>query len=688
MENETIAEPFETIFQKEIERIQKKPGKQNTTKDNLVSLSLSGGGIRSASFCLGVIHALVAKDKLCKVDYLSTVSGGSFIGSSLTWALHKNKNRGESVVKKEGFPLGSPGAGSTSSKVNNALNYIRQQVSYLCPGKGIDELSLIGLFFRGIVIGNIVYVPIIALVLFLLQPWNLSSFYKDAAIGLIGSFLMISTGFSVLSYLLQRFFYTKESPRVSTRIYKMRNFCQKILGKIIVGTILFFLLWSLKPVSDFFDQLTTSILSAAIPTMIGYVGILIQATISNKSKKKSLSGQTIGIAASIILVYGLLLFAYLIAHSFPNFLWISLACSIVLGLLSNLNLIGLHRMYQDRIMETFMPDEKSVDSLQWDIALEASSSLLQDMCDEQTAGPYHICCATLTLKNSLNRKFRSRFGDSFIMSPLYCGSLATGWQKTQDFMKGKFHLATAVAISGAAVNPNAGISGGGITVIPIISFLMTLLNLRLGYWAPNPNHRAAKKGWTPNFFYPGFQDLLGIGYHEKSPFLLLTDGVNFENLALYEMIRRKVKFAIVCDIATELTPISGSLTNAIEKVRVDFGVSILFEDPEYNLKNMFTGTGESGPFQTKFQTAKRGYAIGDIYYPDGTRGKILLIKPTMTDDLPSDIYGYQNAHPDFPHQSTANQFFDEAQFEAYRELGYRLGSSALNHLDDDWNVKV
>ncbi len=309
------------------------------------------------------------------------------------------------------------------------------------------------------------------------------------------------------------------------------------------------------------------------------------------------------------------------------------------------------------------------------------------MCDEQTAGPYHVCCGTVILKNSPSRVVKSRFGDSFMFSPLYCGSLTTGWQKTEEFLKGKLHLATAVAISAAAVNPNIGSSGGGTTTIPIISFIMTLFNLRTGYWAPNPNHRAAKKGWTPTFFNPGFQDLLGFGYHEKSPFLELTDGGHFENLALYEMIRRKVKIAIVCDAAPNPLAISENLANMIEKVRIDFGTAILFDDPNYDLKDMFTGTGNAGPMQTEFKTAKRSYAIGSIYYSDASVGKIILIKPTMTDDLPADIYGYKTAHPEFPYQATSDQFFDESQFEAYRELGYRLGCKAFSQLDDDLNVK-
>src|SRR5215213_2604559 len=58
---------------------------------NLVGLALSGGGIRSATFSLGVLQALASRDLLKYFDYLSTVSGGGFIGSSLKWWLSQSE---------------------------------------------------------------------------------------------------------------------------------------------------------------------------------------------------------------------------------------------------------------------------------------------------------------------------------------------------------------------------------------------------------------------------------------------------------------------------------------------------------------------------------------------------------------------------------------------------------------------
>ena len=45
----------------------------------------------------------------------------------------------------------------------------------------------------------------------------------------------------------------------------------------------------------------------------------------------------------------------------------------------------------------------------------------------------------------------------------------------------------------------------------------------------------------------------------------------------------------------------------------------------------------------------------------------------MTGDEPEYVRDYRAKHPSFPHESTADQFFDETQFEAYRALGYCIG---------------
>jgi hypothetical protein len=72
------------------------------------------------------------------------------------------------------------------------------------------------------------------------------------------------------------------------------------------------------------------------------------------------------------------------------------------------------------------------------------------------------------------------------------------------------------------------------------------------------------------------------------------------------------------------------------------------------------------------------YTVGRIDYPDGTPSSTLIyLKSSLTDAVPADAQGYAQANPTFPHQTTADQFFDEAQFESYRRLGHHVAGVAF-----------
>ena len=133
-------------------------------------------------------------------------------------------------------------------------------------------------------------------------------------------------------------------------------------------------------------------------------------------------------------------------------------------------------------------------------------------------------------------------------------------------------------------------------------------------------------------------------------FVQLSDGGHFENLALYELIRRRVKLIIVADAAADPEFKFGDLENAVERVRVDFGVRIRFEDGEdKNLAGLVPGSDKEPFFTDKFKVARRGYAIAKIIYgrlPDDNTsdGTLIYIKSTLTRNLPADLYGYKIAH--------------------------------------------
>jgi hypothetical protein len=193
------------------------------------------------------------------------------------------------------------------------------------------------------------------------------------------------------------------------------------------------------------------------------------------------------------------------------------------------------------------------------------------------------------------------------------------------------------------------------------AFLLTLANARLGLWFGNP--RSAKtwrRSEPPLGVEPIAREMLGLTT-DNNPYVYLSDGGHYENLALWEMVARRCRYIVISDAGCDPEYAFGDLSNAVRRIRLDLGIPILFEP----LKQSRSGQG----------TTNTHAAIGTIKYsaidgasaPDGT---ILYLKATLSGDEPVDVRNFANADPLFPHDSTANQFFDEARFESYRALGY------------------
>jgi hypothetical protein len=75
--------------------------------------------------------------------------------------------------------------------------------------------------------------------------------------------------------------------------------------------------------------------------------------------------------------------------------------------------------------------------------------------------------------------------------------------------------------------------------------------------------------------------------------------------------------------------------------------------------------------------------VGDILYPGGERGLLLYLKSSLTGGEPVDVLEYSLRVKAFPHESTADQFFDESQFESYRQLGYHSAHRVLGPSTSD-----
>jgi hypothetical protein len=270
--------------------------------------------------------------------------------------------------------------------------------------------------------------------------------------------------------------------------------------------------------------------------------------------------------------------------------------------------------------------------------------------------PLHVVGMCLNLTGGEELAWQQRKGESFAVTPMTSGNYRLGYRDTRKY--GDISLGTAVTISGAAASPNMGYQ----TSAPL-AFLMTLFNVRLGWWLGNPgiagNDTYERRNPAVSID-PLLRELTGNANDEYG-YVYLSDGGHFDNLGLYEMVLRRVHLIVVSDGGADPKYAYDDLGNAIRKIRIDLGIEIELE--------------EIGIIPPTEQGPGKYSAFGTIHYrrvdgPEAVDGKLLYIKPVVyKNEGPRDVLNYSTTSPTFPHESTANQFFTESQFESYRRLG-------------------
>src|SRR5262249_7022057 len=167
---------------------------------------------------------------------------------------------------------------------------------------------------------------------------------------------------------------------------------------------------------------------------------------------------------------------------------------------------------------------------------------------------------------------------------------------------------------------------------------------------------------------------------DERPYVYLSDGGHFENLGIYEMVRRRCRLIVVSDAGCDPDYGFEDLGNAVRKIQIDLGIPIRFEGLQA-LKPRPADRRDLGPGHPY-------HAIGEIDYPaadgkvdkggKGGKGMILYIKPGYHGtETVAGVRSYAIANAEFPHDSTANQWFGESQMESYRALGFEIMDNLL-----------
>lgn len=582
---------------------------------NWFGIALSGGGIRSATINMGFLRTLNRFGILRQADYLSTVSGGGYTHSYVQGTL---KQTGE----------------YSALFTDDHAKEFRQHGEYMTPGQGWVKnknlLILIVAFLVSwlmslvslIIVGGIVYF----------------------AHELITTIPGLATETTVGAAAVHR-----EGDSIFPHIYWWS------LGAILLAH---FLTSALMPfnlnLSKFFNLLEAVAAVIGIVILIGYK------------------------AANYSVVSG------------GNDWWVCLAVIagfILLGFAANPNGLSFHRFYRKQLADLYLR-----------FATDFKNHPLHDFFkvdskrEADYLAPYPLINTCMNLQNPTGEDaFKGvKASDYFLLSPLFCGSKITGYAPTTKFSDfKKMTLPAAVTISAAAVNPGLGIYSSKVK-----SAALTLFNARLGCWVSNPKSR--KPGTAPWWPWYFFSELLGrIG--TKKQMVNVSDGGHIENLGVYELLRRGCRLIISVDAGQDALYTFADLNNLLLRARNELGLEIRFREGQEPEKVIAP--------QPSTVYSKKRFAVADViqhwasdkvctpaeFNGQGFPRKIgtfVYVKSSVTEpstppppkpdaDLKYSTYYYKIYHPEFPHESTGDQFFDPVQWESYYRLGQYLGADML-----------
>ena len=381
--------------------------------------------------------------------------------------------------------------------------------------------------------------------------------------------------------------------------------------------------------------------------------------------------------------------------------------SVVMGVFVDVNNYSLHGMYRNRLIRAYLgaSRRKSERRPNWFTGFDANDNIQLSQLDENNElcefseskrvaaldRPIKLMPVINTTLNLIQAKaqqlsWQERKAESYTMTPLHCGNFRSGYRSSGSYggVSGRlpfgiydFHrdqiqavsLGTAIAISGAAVSPNMGYISS-----PVLTFLLALWNLRLGWWLgnPGPAGNATFELARPQFATKLFLDEALGHTGDQHPYVYLSDGGHFENLGMYEMVLRRCHVIVAIDADADGEFSYSNLGNAIRKIRIDLGINIEFKEfPDFRKRGVEKPTVYC--------------AVGTIHYDDvddgAPDGRLIYVKPTIRGDEPADVLNYESAHSTFPHETTADQWFSESQFESYRALGRWEMAQILEGID-------
>lgn len=599
----------------------------------VAGLALSGGGIRSATFAMGIMVALSKRGLLPQFDYLSTVSGGGYAGSFLTQLL------GTAVPGSNASLLGGGLPFRRREGESELLMRIRQGSSYL-SGSVWERFTLLMAQAQGIFLTLVIVLSSISLVAF--ADYLLRHEISDEisrAIALYSSAALIALFLAIP--LIRGWAGRSLAPGTNWL---------SLLGALFVMPPLWVALGGIHRLFDLLLFQSAGVEQLIVTwTVAGSLIILVGAVFARTSISRPI---VLSIVSIVVLVVAeasaYRAFQIVGLNSAVLFTVGAVIVSVALWFALDINTTSLHNFYRTKLANAFLVDE---------LCRRAAPVKLSNVNCSRTIFPILNCA--LNVPGSADPKMRGRHADVMSFTPVAAGAPLIGYSPISDWERANasFDLASAMALSGAAVSPQMGLQTKRYS-----SFWLTILNLRLGAWLKNPTatDQTATRPTVQNLL----QELLAMA-DEKGAYIQVSDGGHIENLGVYELLRRRCRFIVAVDGEQDEKMTFHGLTNLQRLAYIDFGITI-----EANLEDLRIGS--QGLSRSHFRFCRVRYPIGE-----GDRseeiGYLVYTKLSLTGNEGEFIRRYKLDQPAFPHHSTANQFFTEVQFEAYRALGEHVG---------------
>lgn len=730
---------------------------------DLFGLALSGGGIRSATFNLGLLQGLHDLQLLRAFDYVSTVSGGGYLGAWWTaWRHRKPWREGRFPSDlAEGFAeppevrhlrefsnFLAPRLGIFSYDTGRLLvNALSSMLPSLLAALSVITLALLGwvgctwllfadtgspLVAPAVMLGLTAATLIVFEVAWLerKEPTDGAGYPAATLLGLgltggawatlapalgagpgypegqrlpgfdgagpdAGTYLLAPAaawGAALLTLVVLRWFLSltgrwtwgrhlrRATDRVRARILLLAVAWTAIAALWMAGVLLELTLAG-NPLNVGAFSGFTAVLAAAFVKIQQLLAREKQPSLGGGkllARIKPLLPQLLAYAVVVMAVVGVaaLIVAagrdggVLAAAPWQIAAGAALVTALVLVLMDP-NEVGFHSFYRARLARAYSgaSNNERIDPATGKSGpnreteeVEGDDILLKDL-GQSARRPFHlVCLAANDLASRDDMANLSRGATSAVLSAVGC-SVGDQWAPWEEYRE-PATLGAAVTASGAAFNTLMGSKSRQFG--PAVTFLMAALNLRLGMWVANPAHatgihrrRLAGAPFYSEMF--GLASATGRQVH-------LSDGAHFENLAVYELIRRHCRVILASDCGQDGDSAFDDLGNLVRRVREDFGVDVRIDTRPVRPG----GDGLSAQYMV----------AGDIHYPDGDTGVLLFFKPALVGGEPADVTQYRTRNAAFPHESTVDQFYGEAQWESYRRLGEHAVRTAFGTVLD------